>query len=124
VSETNDPKEVIRDSKGKFPKGVSGNPNGRPLGTKNRIAQMKLELEAAIRDHLNPKELKAIINSMVREAKQGNVQAAKLILDKVMSNATGSEETGETDNRITIRIENYTPQPEKVVAGVTIEQQE
>lgn len=123
MTDNSEEKEVIRDRTGKFVRGVSGNPNGRPVGSKNRIAELKQNMELAIREHMNPKEIRAIVNAMVKEAKGGNVQAAKLILDKVMTNATGNEEAGETDNRIIIKIENYTPQPEKAV-GIVIDQTE
>lgn len=119
-----DDKEVIRSRDGKFVKGVSGNPLGRPVGSKNRIAHLKQQMEEAVREHLNPKEIKAIVNAMVREAKGGNVQAAKLILDKVMSNASGSEDVGDADNRVVIVIENYTPQHEKVIDGVVVQTKE
>jgi hypothetical protein len=106
-------KEVIRESNGRFPKGQSGNPAGRPLGSKSKIAKMKQELEVAIREHLQPRHIKEIVNAMVKEAKGGNVAAAKLILDKVLSNASGSEEDSSADNRVQIIIENYTAQPDK-----------
>jgi len=120
-----DDKEVIRDNGGRFVKGSTGNPRGRPLGAKNRIVRMKQEMEAAIREHMHPAEIRAIVQAMVDEAKGGNVAAAKLILDKVMSNANISEDAGETDNRIVIKIENYTPgNHEKMVKGEIIDHEE
>lgn len=118
-----DKKEVIRNN-GKFVKGHSGNPRGRPPGTKNRIVRMKQEMEEAIRTHMHPAEIKEIVSAMVNEAKGGNVAAAKLILDKVMSNANISEDAGENENRIVIKIENYTPGSEKVVSGETFDNEE
>lgn len=119
-----DGKEVIRDN-GRFVKGVSGNPRGRPPGTKNRIVKMKQEMEEAIRTHMHPAEIKEIVSAMVSEAKNGNVAAAKLILDKVMSNANISEDVGDSDNRIVIKIENFTPGAnEKMVRGEIIENED
>lgn len=119
---SDDNKEVIRDLGGRFVKGQSGNPNGRPLGAKSRITKLKLSMEEALRQGLDPKDFKDIIRSMIEEAKGGNVQAAKLILDKVMPNARSEDESTEGDNRIVIKIENFTPQSlEKEVKGEIID---
>lgn len=102
-------KEVIRDAKGRFPKGVSGNPKGRPLGAKGRIVKAKQELETLLReDIVNAEQIRGIWLSMVAEAQNGNVSAAKLILDKVMSNAKVDEDVNEGRDGITIKIENVT----------------
>ena len=116
--------EVIRSKTGQFLKGKSGNPNGRPKGSKNRIAEMKNNLEEAIRKHLEPEQIKAVVQSMVAEAMNGNVSAGKLILDKVMSNAKANEDDGEEQPEIIIKIENLTPQHLKEVEGETIEQED
>ena len=102
-------KEVIRDEQGRFPKGVSGNPKGRPLGAKNRIVKAKQELEVLLReDIVNAEQIRTIWLSMVAEAQNGNVSAAKLILDKVMSNAKVDEDVNDGQGGITIKIENVT----------------
>lgn len=102
-------KEVIRDEQGRFPKGVSGNPRGRPLGAKSRIVKAKQELETLLREEIvNADQIRGIWLSMVAEAQNGNVSAAKLILDKVMSNAKVDEDVSEGSGGITIKIENVT----------------
>lgn len=88
--------------------GQSGNPAGRPRGSKNHITQLKHSLEIAVREGVRVKDVKDIMATLVKEAKSGNVQAAKLILDKMISNASGAEEETGTDNRIKIVIENAT----------------
>ena len=104
-----DDKEVIRDpTTGRWPKGVSGNPKGRPKGTKNHIKQLQMQLETAVRENLDAKVVAAIINRMAEEALAGNVAAGKLILDKVLSNAKLEEESGEEKPQLTITIENLT----------------
>lgn len=110
-------KEVIRDKGGKFLPGKSGNPKGRPLGAKNRIVKAKQELEVLLReDIVNAEQIRSIWLSMVAEAQNGNVSAAKLILDKVMSNAKVDEDVSEGRDGITIKIENVTlPGREKEV---------
>jgi hypothetical protein len=103
-----DNKEVVRSPSGTFLPGKSGNPAGRPKGKKNRITELKQDMELALREGLNPEVLKAVLASMVTEALEGNVTAAKLILDKVMENAKSSEESGEESPEIIITINNLT----------------
>jgi hypothetical protein len=61
---------------GRFHKGKSGNPKGRPTGTKNKITLMaELLLKA---------EVKEICFKVAEEAKQGNMQAIKIVLDRLL----------------------------------------
>ena len=60
----------------RFSKGSSGNPNGRPKGARNKsaiLAQLFLE-----------RDLEEICNRVVEDAKAGNMQAAKMILDRIL----------------------------------------
>jgi len=110
-------KEVIRSPGGKWQKGVSGNPKGRPKGAKNRITELKQEMELVLREGINPDVLKGIIASMAAEAMGGNVQAAKLLLDRFMSNASTQEDDSEATPQITIQIQNLTADKLKDVVG-------
>lgn len=98
--------QVLRDSKGRFLNG--GNPKGRPKGSKNKIVAMKQDLELALRENINGNDVMRIISAMVDEAQNGNVSAAKLILDKVMSNAKVDEDVSAENGGITISIKNLT----------------
>lgn len=97
-----------RDEAGKFVKGVSGNPAGRPKGTRNHIVQLKQNLEAAVRENVTPEDIQAIISTMVAQAKAGDIQAAKIILDKTISNAKIDEEANESAGGIKVIVENAT----------------
>lgn len=97
-----------RTDKGQFPKGVSGNPSGRPAGRKSQITALKQEMELAIRSHVRPDKLKKIVEKMANKAANGNVAAAKLILDHFLSKVTDTEDAGDKTGGITIRIENAT----------------
>lgn len=61
---------------GKFKKGQSGNPKGKSKGTKNKatlIAQKLLE-----------GDLENICRHLIQEALSGNIQAIKMVLDRIL----------------------------------------
>lgn len=60
----------------KFKKGQSGNPKGKSKGTKN-----KATLAAEI---LLEGELEAICRKLIEQAQEGNIQAIKLVLDRIL----------------------------------------
>jgi len=69
---------VLRDSKGRFLKGVSGNEGGRP--------KKDTGLEVAIRSFVSSRRkgmpgsrLDSILNKITEKAEKGDVQAAKLL---------------------------------------------
>jgi len=99
--------EVVPSPAGRFVKGVSGNPSGRPK--KQQLKDIQLDLEIALREHISVEKVKRIINKMVEKAADGHVGAAKLILDKVISNARDADDNGANDGRtVVFRIENAT----------------
>jgi hypothetical protein len=60
----------------KFQKGQSGNPKGKTRGTKNNAT---LAAEELLRGELN-----GICRRLIEEALEGNMQAIKLVLDRVL----------------------------------------
>lgn len=61
---------------GKFQKGRSGNPHGKAKGTKNRATRAAEQLLQG--------DLDNICRRLIEEALKGNVQAIKLVLDRVL----------------------------------------
>jgi hypothetical protein len=100
---------TTRTDSGQFAKGVSGNPAGRPKGRKNEIVELRQKLELAVREHLKPEKIVKIVDKLATMAENGNVAAAKLLLDKVVPNARADEDDdGNNRGGIEIRIVNAT----------------
>jgi hypothetical protein len=59
-----------------FPKGKSGNPKGRPQGSRNKAT---IALEALISG-----EAERVVQTMIEAAKNGDVAAAKALLDRLI----------------------------------------
>jgi len=118
MGESKDTPVATRDpSTGQFVKGVSGNPAGRPVSTKNQLTNVKQEMELAIRKNMSPQKISAIVETMYELALEGSVGAAKLLLDKTVSNAKTEEDNTDGPGSVTIRIENMTL-PQKVETTV------
>ncbi len=125
---------VDRTESGQFVPGVSGNPNGRPKGSPNITKQ----LEAAVKEYIaSPSRihrLHKVIDRLLTQAEDGNVGAAKLLLDKIVPNAKDEGEDGGKSggNTYVFRIENATfkatqpalPAPDVVEAVIEIKQEE
>ena len=62
-----------------FKKGQSGNPKGKRPGTRHKATQAALKLLGG--------DLEAITQECVRQAKEGNLMAVKLVLDKLIPSA-------------------------------------
>lgn len=100
---------IARTDDGTYKKGVSGNPAGRPKGKKNELTELKQDLEIAVRKSLPLSRIVAIVEAVANRAEEGDMRAAKLILDKVISNASGTEDSEEkTAGGIIIQIKNAT----------------
>lgn len=62
--------------KGRFKKGKSGNPRGKAKGAKHKASLMAEMLFEA--------DVEEICRHVVNQAKEGNMQAAKIILDRLL----------------------------------------
>lgn len=59
----------------RFEKGRSGNPAGKPVGTRNRATEVAEKLLAG--------EIEDVARAVVESAKAGDMTAAKIILDRI-----------------------------------------
>lgn len=94
--------------RGQFPVGVSGNPKGRPKGSKNEIVTLKQDMELALRQHAKPEKLKKILEKVFNKAANGNMAAAKLVFDYFLSRVADGDEGGKEQPSIRVIVENAT----------------
>lgn len=105
--------------KGKWEKGKSGNPKGRPkdVDRPRDIVTLKNDLELAVRDQLTPTKITNIVNRIIQIATDSSdlkhaISAAKIILDMSISKAAVQEAVTQRAP-ITIVIENATLSAQK-----------
>lgn len=126
-------KDLVRDEKGRFVPGQSGNPNGRQKGLKNYITHERLMLEAALRDYVgHPDQAQKLIQGIDRvlsiaiEGEDNHALGAmKLLLDRVMPAMPPkeAEEADRTDRKLEIIIKTNPDArtPVEIVNGQAIE---
>tara|TARA_R100000458_G_C8274503_1_gene249454 strand:- start:1348 stop:1773 length:426 start_codon:yes stop_codon:yes gene_type:complete len=84
--------------------GPSLNPNGRTKGSKNKLTLLQNGLIDQFAGEMN-KEFKAVIKTVIREAKNGDMTAARLLLDRAIPARKAVEHYGAQDgNNIVINI--------------------
>ena len=76
---------------GRFVKGKSGNPAGRPAGSKNKVNLIKISMEEGFREG-NFEKIAAILDNVVEDAMNGDKQARKMIWDACISKANLGED--------------------------------
>jgi hypothetical protein len=83
--------------------GQSGNPAGRPVGTKNRITQQKIGIEAALRDQLH-QYMPEVLGQAIEMAIGGDRAMIKLLLEMTMSKAVAVEDISEGKDKVQVTI--------------------
>lgn len=102
-----------------FQPGKSGNPDGRPKGSKNKITLMKLALEGELRSGLKH-HAQEILDTAIRLAKSGDTSMLKLLIDKMIPTSKALEDEIPQKEKINIAItrlpqENVFINNEKVI---------
>jgi hypothetical protein len=109
-----DSKEIAPRSR--FVKGVSGNPNGRPKGSKNKITLMKLALEGDLRTQMRP-HMADILAMAIMKAKEGDPAMIKLLLDKTLPTTKAADDEAPAKERVQVFIGALPERGEKAVQG-------
>lgn len=91
-----------RPHKGQFPAGVSGNPVGRPKGSKNKITLLKQMVEFAARER-NQDMAQAVIDGIYADALDGDTACRKLVWQAHMS-GNSADDTSAAQEKPTIII--------------------
>ena len=100
---------AIRDEKGMFLPGKSGNVRGRPPTKRERIQLIQEKLQLAVQRRMDPRDVSEVVRVMVDAAKNGDVKAAKLIMEYALEKPNSTQERSvDKSNSIKIVIENAT----------------
>jgi hypothetical protein len=101
---------------GKFVKGVSGNPTGRPKGSKNKITLMKLALEGELRAQMKP-HMAEILAAAIQKAKDGDPAMIKLLLDKTLPTTKAADDEAPSKERVQVVIQALPERTKPVIEG-------
>jgi len=83
--------KLVRRADGTFVKGVSGNPDGRPKGSKNKITEIKLLTEQAVRSK-RLEDMIEVCELIIAQARDGDSRSQKMVWDAMMSKASSTED--------------------------------
>jgi hypothetical protein len=123
--------DVVRDNKGRFIKGQSGNPLGKAKGIRNQMTLERVAFEQALRQYVaDParamkllKGIDRVLDVAINAEKDSDATAAlKLMLDRVMPALPPQigEEAEKLDSRLQITIQtnpNATSPVEVIIDG-------
>ena len=91
------------------------NPNGRTKGSKNKLTLMQNGLIDQFAGEMN-KDFKAVIRRVIREAKGGDMTAARLLLDRAIPARKAVEHYGAQDgNNIAVSYTHLTLPTKRIV---------
>jgi hypothetical protein len=107
---------LIRNDQGQFVEGVSGNPLGRPKGSKNKITLLRQSLELQLREQAAP-DMGAVLQKAVDLALSGDRAMLKLLLE--MHIAKGSSDDVNATEKVAIQINNLGRRQDPEVIDIT-----
>lgn len=94
-----------------FRPGESGNPVGRPKGSKNKITLLKQSLELQLREQAAP-NIGAVLAKAVELALKGDKVMIKLLLELHMSRSQHQDDQSDGKNHVTLVVQNLTQKGE------------
>lgn len=109
--------EIARTPTGRFPKGVSGNPAGRPKGSKNQVTLLKLMAEEAVRSQ-NLDRMLSVADKVIEQALSGDTDSQKLVWQAIMSKGS-VDDRSQAKEKVSITINSLSQDSPKEVKGET-----
>jgi hypothetical protein len=106
--------EVVKKTNG-FVKGESGNPGGRPKGSKNQITLLRQSLELQLREAAAP-DIVNVMKKAVELALDGDRTMIKLLLELHMAKQVNDNE--HAAEKVSIQINTVPQEQPKTVAPV------
>lgn len=92
----------MRDDKGRFIKGTTGNPAGRPKKA------TEAEYHDVLLDVVPLERWRKILEALVKRAERGDIQAFTALANRILPIVTKSEHSGIDGNEIIFRVINET----------------
>ena len=111
--------ELVRGKGGRFTKGKSGNPAGRPKGSKNVVTVQKLMVEEAFRASSGV-DMSKVLALVVMQALEGDKASQKLIWDANMSKQTVAEDKS-AGNKQEIKVRTMNVMRGDIIEGEIID---
>lgn len=109
---------MVERKDGKFVAGHSGNPAGRPKGSKNAITLLKQSLELQLREQAGP-DMGSVLGKAIELALDGDRQMIKLLLDKHLT--AGTNDDAKATEKVAIQINSHAAAPAVEVIDITSE---
>ena len=103
-------------------KGQSGNPAGRPVGVKNKITLVKLQIEGELRGQTKD-DMREVLAKAVELAKAGDKDMIKMLVDKWISPARAGQDDDTPREKVQIVIGRLDQEPVVVKKGQTFNQE-
>lgn len=100
--------------------GQSGNPLGRPKGSKNKITMLKQVLEGELRSQLAP-QMAQVLAKAIEMALDGNESMIKLLVDKTVPTTKVDDSESNEGGKIQIMIGKLPDRAEDIVVESTKE---
>lgn len=122
-------KEEVKDLEGRtetgqFMKGVSGNPAGRPKGSKNRTTLLRQAIEGDMVERLSTDAID-ILEVAIELAKKGDQACIKILMDRLLpTRKAADEDTKSGVKGINIVVQNMSKESTTTIDGTTIEEEE
>ena len=112
--------DLQKSNSGRFQKGQSGNPAGRPKGSKNKMTLIKEAIEADLVDQAQGDAM-AVYKKTVDLAKAGDTTCIKILMDRLWPAGRRDEKEKAEKGGVNIIIKGLEVEAPKPIEGEVIE---